>query len=85
MQNEKKKSEESRIRTIVIVLNTTGGFGQDPISFTSLDTFAGERRSLDEHRTVRYHWGNYESRSGILDLLLFLLPFLGYKAHYEFV
>ena len=41
--------------------------------------------SLDEYRTVRYHWGNYESRSGLLDLLLFLLPFQGYKAHCEFV
>ena len=85
MQNEKKKSEESRIRTIVIVLNMTGGCGQDQISCTSLDTFAGERMSLDEHRTVRYHWGNDESGSGLLDLLLFLLPFLGYKAHCEFV
>ena len=85
MQNEKKKSEESRIRTIVIVSNTTGGFSQDQISCTSLDTFAGEGGSLDEHRTVRYHWGNDESRSRLLDLLLFLLPFLGYKAHCEFV
>ena len=42
-------------------------------------------RSLDEHRTVRYNWGNDESRSGLLDLLLFLLPFLGYKTHCEFV
>lgn len=85
MQNEKKKSEENRIRTIVIVLNMTGGCSQDQISCTSLDTFDGEGRSLDEHRTVRYNWGNDESRSGLLDLLLFLLPFLGYKTHCEFV
>lgn len=85
MQNEKKKSEESRIRAIVIVLNMTGGFSQDPTSCTSLDTFAGEGMSLDEHCTVRYHWGNYESRSGLLDLFLFLLPFLVYKTHCEFV
>ena len=64
-------------------LSMTGGLNPGRTFCTFSNTLNGDGKSHNEHYIIRHHWSNHESRSDLLDLLLFILPYLFRQVRYE--